>query len=192
MNKQRLILASSSPRRRELLQQANIPFSLRKQHADESTITETDPATLVKELAQLKGRAVPIEHECEVILSADTVVAFNGKVLGKPKSKAEAFNVLKQLSGNTHDVYTGVLLRSKHSQDIIVERTEVTFWSLSDDEISAYIESGDPFDKAGAYGIQSGGAIFVKGIKGDYYSVVGLPLSRVVRSLRKFAIFPST
>ncbi|WP_077328600.1 Maf family protein [Virgibacillus siamensis] len=180
-----LILASSSPRRKELLQQVDIPFTVRKQNVDESVITTNDPREKVEKLAILKGRYTDIQHENEIILAADTVVSFQNRIFEKPADKEEAFQMLSSMSGKIHEVYTGVMLRTQMTEQVFVEKTLVEFWPLSDDEINRYIITGDPFDKAGAYGIQSGGAVLVKGIQGDYYNVVGLPVSRVVRELER-------
>ncbi|MGP4039798.1 Maf family protein [Gracilibacillus sp. D59] len=185
-----LILASSSPRRQELLQQVHIPFTIRKPDVDETQITVTDPAEKVKQLAMLKGSHVPIQNKDEVILSADTVVSFQQNIFEKPVAKQAAYKMIEAMSGNKHEVYTGVMLRSSDKEMVFVERTIVEFWPLTEEEIISYVESDEPYDKAGGYGIQSVGAIFVKGITGDYYNVVGLPISRVVRELSEFKIFP--
>ncbi|MFD1018909.1 Maf family protein [Thalassobacillus hwangdonensis] len=189
MDKQ-LILGSNSPRRKELLELAGFSFSNRKNSFDESTITETLPEVLVKELARQKGMAMDVQ-ENEVLLTADTVVSANNTVLGKPSTEEEAFAMLAMLSGGTHQVYTAVMLRDIERHEVFVSRTEVEFWPLSEPEIHAYVATGDSFDKAGAYGIQSKGALLVKGIKGDYYTVMGLPLSMTVRELAKFQIAPT-
>jgi septum formation protein len=181
-----LILASSSPRRQALLKQVNIPFSVRKPGVDESQITAADPRERVIQLAELKGKATPIMHENEVILSADTVVSYNNKIFGKPKDRDEAYRMLSMLSGSVHEVYTGVSLRSSDKKTTFAEKTRVMFWPLSGTEIAEYLSSGEADDKAGAYGIQGVGAKFVKQIDGDYYNVVGLPVSRVIRELRRF------
>ncbi|MFC4402619.1 Maf family protein [Gracilibacillus xinjiangensis] len=185
-----LILASSSPRRQELLRQVRIPFTLRVPNLDESQIITNDPYEKVEQLAMLKGRHVSIEKENEVILSADTVVAFQNKIFEKPKSKQEAKEVITALSGEVHHVYTGVMIRSEKAEEIFVEKTEVEFWPLLNEEIDSYVSSEEPYDKAGAYGIQSIGAMFVKRITGDYYNVVGLPVSRVMRELYSFSVKP--
>lgn len=190
MNK--LILASSSPRRKDLLDQVNIPYELRKQTADESDVPFYNPRTYVQALAERKGRAVDFNSDNEVILSADTIVCFDGKILEKPKSREEAFHMLRSLSGTTHEVYTAVMLRSPERELLIVDQTSVEFWPLSKEDIELYLDTQDSFDKAGGYGIQTQGAMLVKKIDGDYYNVVGLPLSRVVRSLHSFGIYPIT
>ncbi|MGJ9458737.1 Maf family protein [Oceanobacillus sp. CF4.6] len=186
----KLILASSSPRRQELLNQVRIPFTIRKPNIDESQIITHDPVEKVRQLAILKGRNVTIEHDDEVILSADTVVSYNQNIFEKPKNKEDAYQMISALSGNVHEVFTGVLIRSLDQETVFVERTEVEFWPLSEEETVPYIATKEPYDKAGAYGIQSVGAIFVKQISGDYYNVVGLPISRAVRELRGFSVYP--
>ncbi|TXL67496.1 septum formation inhibitor Maf [Cerasibacillus terrae] len=182
----KLILASSSPRRQELLNQVGISFTIRKPNIDESQIKTNDPMEKVKQLATLKGHNVPISHENEVILTADTVVSYKQKIFEKPKSKEDAYQMISRLSGSVHEVFTGVMIRSTEESKIFVERTMVEFWPLKEDEIDWYLSTDEPYDKAGAYGIQSIGAMFVKQIIGDYYNVVGLPISRVVRELREF------
>ncbi|WP_087973263.1 Maf family protein [Oceanobacillus rekensis] len=182
--KKQLILASSSPRRQELLKQVQIPFTIRKPDIDESQINTSDPIEKVKQLAILKGRNVPICSKDEVILSADTVVSYNQNIFEKPKNKEDAYQMISKLSGVIHEVFTGVMIRSIDLEKVFVERTKVEFWPLSEEEIEWYVSSNEPYDKAGAYGIQSLGALLVKQIIGDYYNVMGLPISRLVRELR--------
>ncbi|MEJ8777404.1 Maf family protein [Pseudogracilibacillus sp. ICA-222130] len=186
----KLILASSSPRRQQLLHQVQIPFTIRTNDVDESIVQEMDPIEKVKQLAILKGNSIQ-KNVHEVILAADTVVSFQGKIFEKPKDRMDARSMLTQLSGNTHEVYTGVYIKGVMENNLFVEKTEVTFWELTEEEIEHYIQLDDPYDKAGAYGIQSTGAILVKHIFGDYYNVVGLPLAKVVRALKTFHIYPS-
>jgi len=184
----KLILASFSPRRQELLQQVNIPFTIRRANIDESIIKVSNPIEKVKQLAVLKGNDVPLLHDDEVILSADTVVSYDQQIFEKPNDIDEARAMITALNGNIHEVFTGVMIRAKEKEILFVEKTEVQFWPLSSEEIESYIQTNEPYDKAGAYGIQSLGAMLVKQIIGDYYNVVGLPLSRVVRELRPFGI----
>lgn len=186
----KLILASSSPRRQELLQQVGITYSVRTETINESSIIITNPIEKVEQLAILKGKSIPFHSSNEVILSADTVVSFNENIFEKPKNKEEAYEMITSLSGTTHEVLTGVMIRSTDHEEIFVAETKVEFWPLTEQEINWYINTNDPYDKAGGYGIQSLGSIFVKQIIGDYYNVVGLPLSRVVRELRAFGITP--
>ncbi|WP_010649886.1 Maf family protein [Oceanobacillus massiliensis] len=189
MNKN-LILASSSPRRQELLHQVQIPFTLRKPKVDESQIKTSDPVEKVKQLATLKNHNITDLDKNEVILSADTIVSCNQNIFEKPKNKEEAFQMIYALSGNVHEVYTGVMIRSTDNEVVFTERTQVEFWTLTDKEIEWYVSMDEPYDKAGAYGIQSIGSMFVKQIIGDYYNVVGLPISKVVRELRRFSVYP--
>ncbi len=189
MNK--LILASSSPRRQELFKQVNIPFAVRLPKVDESQIIAHDPIEKVKQLAMEKGKNVAMREPNEVILAADTVVAYKQTIFEKPKNREEAFHMISTLSGKAHDVFTGVMIRSSNEERVFVEQTKVVFWPLSNSEIDWYVSTNEPYDKAGAYGIQSLGALFVKEIIGDYYNVVGLPLSRVVRELSEFSIYPN-
>src|SRR5699024_4627912 len=146
------------PRRQELLRKVNIPFTLRKQHVDEQQVSISDPAEKVKQLAILKGQNTPIKHKDEVVLTADTVVSFNRQIFEKPADKEEARKMISALSGNVHDVFTGVMIRSLTEETVFVERTKVEFWPLSDAEIDWYISTDEPYDKAGAYGIQNLGA----------------------------------
>ncbi len=184
-----LILASRSPRRQELLKQVGIPFIVKTAAVDEAEVDITNPVEKVKQLASLKAKHIPLGKEL-VVLGADTVVSYKDEIFEKPHDKDEAYRMISALSGEVHDVYTGVMIRSLKNETVFVERTKVEFWPLTNEEIEWYLESKEPYDKAGAYGIQSLGSVLVKAIHGDYYNVVGLPLSRVVRELRKFSIHP--
>lgn len=184
----KLILASSSPRRQELLQQVGVPFLVRKANIDESIITASDPTERVKQLALLKGRNVQLRQNDEVILSADTVVTYRQRIFEKPKNRTDAYEMISTLGGKIHEVFTGVAIRSIEGEAVFVEQTKVEFWPLSESEIEWYISTNEPYDKAGAYGAQGLGAILIKQIIGDYYNVVGLPVSRVVRELKRFGI----
>lgn len=185
MEKQSLVLASSSPRRKELLENLHLTFEVSSSEVDENFSITDSPDEIVMELAEKKAKAVAKFYPSSYIIGSDTVVVTNGNILGKPKEKNEAFLMLKTLSGNVHHVYTGVCIVSPDQTINFYEKTEVVFWELTDEEIDSYISTGEPFDKAGAYGIQGIGSILVKEIKGDYFSVVGLPLSRTVRELKK-------
>ncbi|WP_404458463.1 Maf family protein [Oceanobacillus kapialis] len=191
MSSAKLILGSSSPRRQELLKQVHLPFFIRKPNIDESQVTTQDPVEKVKQLAIRKSQALPLQDEKEVILTADTVVSYQQQIFEKPNSKEAAFHMISTLSGKTHEVYTGVMIRSASQESVFVERAEVTFWPLTQQEIEWYVATDDPYDKAGAYGIQSLGAMFVKSIRGDYATIVGLPISKVIRELRGFSVFPA-
>jgi septum formation protein len=179
--KPKIILASGSPRRKQIMELAGIPCEVIVSNADETI--EGEPDEQVKELALRKARAVKsgIKEE-RVILAADTLVYIDGKVLGKPESAEEAFSMLRRLSGRSHVVYTGVAICGEEEL-VFVDAARVFFRPLSDEEIHAYIGTGEPFDKAGAYGVQERGSVLVERIEGDFYTVVGLPISKVVCAL---------
>ena len=182
-------MASASPRRRELLAELIKDFEVVPSQADEDLGEKLSPQELVLRLAQLKAKEVAMrpENEGKIVIGSDTVVAFGENVLGKPKDGADAFRMLKMLSGHEHAVYTGVCFATvKKGEclcDVGVDKTEVYFYELSDEWISAYIRGGSPMDKAGAYGIQDGG--LVKEIKGSYTNVVGFPLELVEKMIKK-------
>lgn len=182
---QNLILASSSPRRKLLLENLHLTFQVTSSDVDESFDPMLVPAEIVMELANRKAKAVFEGSPSSFVIGADTIVVADGVVLGKPKGKQEAFEMLKKLSGKQHDVFTGVSILSPQSSSSFYEKTEVMFWELTDAEIEAYVQTGEPLDKAGAYGIQEFGSMLVKEIKGDYFAVVGLPVSRTIRELKK-------
>lgn len=180
-----LILASGSPRRKELLGLITPDFTVCVSGAPEIVEPGLSPDQTVMALARLKGREVFAAHPADTVIAADTVVVSEGKILGKPADAADAFAMLRQLSGRTHAVYTGVWIAAGETEKNFFEKTEVTFYPLSDEEIRAYIATGEPFDKAGAYGIQGKGAVLVQGINGDFFNVVGFPVAAVDRALRK-------
>jgi septum formation protein len=184
-----LILASSSPRRKELLENIHLTFEVSSSDVDESFPDGLSPDVVVKLLAERKAKAVAANNPTAFVLGADTIVVLEGTVLGKPNDEAEAADMLRKLSGKTHEVYTGVAIVSPNDAISFYEKTTVTFWELTETEINMYVSSGEPLDKAGAYGIQQLGSFLVKEIQGDYFSVVGLPISRTVRELRR-AGFP--
>ena len=182
-----LILASASPRRAELLKQVGIPFRQVVSGVDEDLHDPADPEDHVRELSRRKAADVARQMSSGIVLGADTVVVLDKHILGKPADGGEAAAMLTMLSGRTHQVYTGLTLIDV-AQDVSVshvEVTEVTFRKLSRDEISDYVATGEPLDKAGAYGIQGRGALLVSGIKGCYYNVVGLPLARLLELLHR-------
>ena len=176
----RFILASASPRRKELLENIGMNFDIIVSQADESSIDRNiPPEMLVKELAMLKAAEIAkYVKDDAYIIGSDTVVAFEGQVLEKPKSTEDAENMLKKLSGKEHFVYTGVcIFRTKDCSAVCkCEKTVVRFKELSEDTIKNYVKTGEPMDKAGAYGIQGKGSLLVNGIEGDYFNVVGLPV----------------
>ncbi|RST76223.1 septum formation inhibitor Maf [Siminovitchia acidinfaciens] len=179
-----LVLASSSPRRKELLERLSIPFTIFSPNVDETVNEHLAPGDIVITLASRKARKVAENYPHSYIIGSDTVVVNEGKVLGKPTDRESARQMLLGLSGTTHSVYTGVAVTFKDSINTFYEKTDVTFWELSDEEIEQYLDSGEPFDKAGAYGIQGKGGLLVKSIHGDYYSVVGLPIGKLSRELK--------
>ncbi|MDQ0219376.1 septum formation inhibitor Maf [Peribacillus cavernae] len=181
-----LILASSSPRRKELLQFLHVPFQTIHANVDENFDPNLTAEEAVRELAVRKAAAVALEHKDSCVIGADTVVVVDGEFIGKPADRSAAKQTLQILSGRTHYVYTGVAIIQDKNQAVFAEKTEVSFWRLSDEEIEAYLETGEPFDKAGSYGIQGYGSLLVKEITGDYYTVVGLPVSRLARELKAF------
>jgi septum formation protein len=180
-----LILASGSPRRKEILEQVGISFEVMKSDVEE-VITKTDPAEIVMELSRQKAEDVFGKlDDPAIVLGADTVVAYDGKILGKPEDEEDAKAMLRMLSGKKHSVFTGVTLVSKKGIESFYEETLVEFYPMNEEEIEAYVLSGEPMDKAGAYGIQGKAAAFIKGIQGDYYNVVGLPIAKVIINLQK-------
>lgn len=181
---QNLILASSSPRRKELLENLRLTFEISSSEVDESFDPALSPEEVVMELADRKAKVVFSKNPDSYVIGADTIVVLNGLILGKPLSEAEAADTLKMLSGTKHEVFTGVSILSPAGTTRFFEKTEVLFWELTEDEIRAYVQSGEPFDKAGSYGIQGLGAMLVKKISGDYFTVVGLPVARLVRELK--------
>lgn len=185
----KLILGSTSPRRQQLLNQLGIPFTIREPNIDENSVTLKKPKEKVEQLARLKANSIPILAENEIVLTDDTIVAFGDAIFEKPNDTNEAFKMIHTLSGKTHNVYTAVAIRSFDMNTVFSVKTEVEFWELTEEEIHSYILTKEPYDKAGAYGIQSSAQIFIKRINGDYYNVVGLPISYVVRELKKFG-FP--
>ena len=180
-----IILASNSPRRRELLGQMGIKgFKVAAPDVDETVEGNLHPAQIVEELSLRKAKAAAVKNDGDgLIIAADTVVALEGAVLGKPRDERDAFSMLSALSGNRHDVYTGVTVMLGGRVVTEHERTSVTFRDVEPEEIRAYIATGEPMDKAGAYGIQGRGALLVSGIQGDYCNVVGLPVYRLGRIL---------
>ena len=185
-----IILASQSPRRRELLGQMGFTgFEIRPAKGEEIIDPTLHPAQLVEELSRQKAIEVSQTVRPDaLVIAADTVVSVEERVLGKPGSEEEAREMLRSLSGQTHTVYTGVTLSCGARQITEHEATQVRFRVLTEEEIAAYVQTGEPMDKAGAYGIQGIGSLLVEGIEGDYFNVVGLPVCRLGQMLRKFGI----
>lgn len=196
----KIILASQSPRRRELLSRAGFEFEIVTSEKDEVT-TKTLPAEVVIELSCRKAYDVydKVINEREknlseeiLVIGADTVVSIDGMIFGKPKDDEDAFDMLSKLQGRTHEVYTGVTFVFNEKGEVrthsFCECTKVTFFSMTDEEIRDYIKTKEPADKAGAYGIQGLCAVFIKGIEGDYNNVVGLPIARVYQEIKALKI----
>ncbi len=185
-----IILASQSPRRRELLERMGVvDFRIVTPDIDEQMDRELPPGALVGRISLEKALAVQAqEGKGPIIIAADTVVALDGAVLGKPADELEAFKMLSTLSGCRHQVYTGLTVLQGEEQYTVSEETTVTFRELSAEEIDRYIATGEPMDKAGAYGIQGYGALLVEGIQGDYYNVMGLPVCRLGLLLRRLGV----
>lgn len=180
----KLILASQSPRRKELLGLLGIPFDIRVSNADETMDPNQEPAQQVAMVSRRKAEATPRDPD-SVVIAADTIVVCDGQILGKPKDRADAIRMLRQLSGRTHQVMTGMTVLQGDQVSSCTEVTQVTFRPLTEAEIIRYVDSGEPMDKAGSYGIQGGAALFAQGICGDYYNVMGLPVCRLVQVLRE-------
>lgn len=188
----KLILASQSPRRRELMAMVAADFSVRVSQADETLPPDTPPEAAVEELALRKALAVQRslaeeERQSAVIVGSDTVVAIDGKVLGKPRSREECLAMLATLSGREHTVHTGVALLQADRRRVFRETAQVEFWPLSQTVMDWYASTDEPYDKAGGYGVQGLGALLVKGVRGDYYTVMGLPVSRLWREMGGFS-----
>ncbi len=179
----KILLASASPRRKKLLGELGYEITVAEPSFDEGQIRAQDPAQLVAALAQGKGRSVCASEEV-LLVAADTVVAFNGAILGKPADAADAKKMLRLLSGNTHQVYTGVYLRYGEKERVFTDCSFVTFRALSEQEIDAYVQSGSPMDKAGSYGIQE--TDFVSEIKGSFNNIVGFPTELFQKIIKEF------
>jgi septum formation protein len=185
LDKKRFILASSSPRRAEILTREKVRFEIKILDSYKEENVSSDPVTHVLESSKRKAKSVAGEVEDGIILGADTIVVLDGEILGKPKNKEDAFFILKKLSGRTHDVYTGVTLINKSTGKMIsnYDVTKVKFNQLNEQKISDYITTGEPMDKAGAYGIQGMGSFLVDHIEGSLDNVIGLPTERLQEML---------
>ena len=177
-----LILASASPRRKALLSLFHLPFTVRAADIDETMDPEKPPFDEVARVSRLKALAVSRGEE-DIVIAADTIVVCQGKVLGKPHSEAEAASMLRLLSGRDHQVMTGCTILYGDMVETFAEVTSLHFRPLSEKEIQKYVQSGEPMDKAGAYGIQGGAALFCEKLEGDYYNVMGLPVCRLYETL---------
>ena len=188
----KFVLASGSPRRRELLEQLGLEFEISSAHGEER-ITKTKPSDIVEELSQQKANEVAdrfrevYKNDTCVIIGADTIVAFSDEIMGKPRDKEDAVRMLTQLADNTHQVYTGVTLVILKDGDrkavTFHEKTDVYMYPMTETQIQSYVTTGEPMDKAGAYAIQGKCAAYIKGINGEYNNVVGLPVARLMQEL---------
>ena len=183
----KIILASKSPRRRYLLEQAGLDFVVKPSQFDETTVPVSEPTAYVSQLAESKANEISLEYPNNWIIGADTIVSIDQTILGKPTSDDEAYAMLRHLNGRTHQVYTGysICCRSKNRHFTNVVATDVEFKRLTPDEITWYINTREPFDKAGAYAIQGLGTFLVRRINGSYTNVVGLPVCEVIEFLIK-------
>lgn len=181
-----LVLASQSPRRRELLTLLGHAFISDQADLDETLNPSLDLIPSIEDLASRKAKAVEHKHPESLIIAADTVVVLGQHILGKPQDKEDAIKMLSQLSGKTHHVITSVCLAYRNHQHCFTSVTDVTFYPLSPETIESYVETGSPMDKAGAYGIQDQGALLIEKIQGDYYTVMGLPIALLNRELDVF------
>ncbi len=181
----KIILASASPRRRELLETAGAEFEICVADVDESIPEGTLPEDAAKMTAEKKALAVAQSHKNDIVIGADTIVVAGDRILGKPKDKADACAMLAMLSGAEHRVITGVCLTCGDKKITFAQVSKVKFYDLTDAEIEAYVKTGEPMDKAGAYGIQGRGCVLVEKIEGDYFNIVGLPVARVMREIGK-------
>ncbi len=180
----KIILASSSPRRKELLKTAGVEFEVHVKDVDESIPEGTPPAEAAKMTAAKKAAVIASEYKNDIVIGADTIVVANGRILGKPKDEADAAEMLRMLSGIEHEVITGVCIKCDESSHFFAQTSKVKFYDLTDEEIRAYVASGEPMDKAGSYGIQGLGCTLVERIEGDYFNIVGLPVAEVCRKIK--------
>jgi len=180
-----LVLASSSPRRKEILERAGLSFKVRPSNIDESFLKGESISQYLNRITKLKAHSVKLQEKEKIVLSADTIVTLGDDIIGKPKDSKDAFNTLQRLSGRTHSVFTAynIINFDSGKEKKKICKTDVTFHSLSKEEISTYIDTEEPFGKAGSYAIQGVGCTLVEKICGCYYNVVGLPISSVMKDL---------
>lgn len=189
LSMQKIILASQSPRRKQLLEWAEIPFETMVSNTDETYPQGLRVEDIAVHIAREKAQAVQDKTGSEkIILAADTIVVLKGRLIGKPKDRDEAIRILHDLSGQTHTVITGVVIKNAVHEIAFADKTEVSFHALTTEQITFYVDKYQPYDKAGAYAIQEWiGVVGIKSIRGDFYNVMGLPVSRVVQELQKLA-----
>ena len=180
----KFVLASASPRRKELLQLLDIDFTIEVSDICEDLKEELSFTDVVMDLAYQKAKHIAQKHNDTYVLGFDTLVIFDNQALGKPKDREDGFRMLRSLSGNAHEVLTGCAIIYNDTIDLFYDSAKVYFNEMSDLEINEYLDTNEPFDKAGSYGIQGYGARYVKGIEGDYYSVMGVPLQKLYNKLR--------
>ncbi|MFZ5817182.1 MAG: Maf family protein [Bacillota bacterium] len=183
-----IILASASPRRQELLRQVGVSFTVEPSHVDEQVSEPMGPGQLVQHLALIKARAIAARNPDALVIGADTIVVVDEEILGKPADRSEAIAMLERLAGREHQVMTGVALIRGRREQVAHEETTVRFGPLTREQIERYVDSGEPMDKAGAYGIQGRAAALIQSITGDYFNVVGLPIYRTVQMLSEFGV----
>jgi len=185
---QRIILASQSPRRKKILEQVGLDFEVVVSDFDETKIKFKNPQEMVEKLSLEKAKLIAKKYPSAIVIGADTTVIFRKEIIGKPKSKQDAVRILKLLSDNTHEIVTGftVIKESKSITEHVISK--VKFKKLSEAEIKAYVATGEPMDKAGGYGIQEKGGLFIESIEGDYFNVVGLPIFAVAEALKQFGV----
>lgn len=180
-----IILASASPRRHEILSQAGVEFKVIPSNFDESSLEFTNIDDYSKALSYHKAQDVFKDHPKDTIIASDTIVVIDDKILGKPKDKEDAYRMLNSLQGRKHVVITSVCIMHQDKIDTFLSKSYVTFYKMSKKEINEYIETNEPMDKAGAYAIQGKAAKYIRSINGDYYTIVGLPIGKVIKSLKK-------
>lgn len=180
-----IILASASPRRHEILSQAGVEFKVIPSNFDESSLEFTNIYDYSKALSYHKAKDVFKDHPKDTIIASDTIVVIDDKILGKPKDKEDAFRMLYSLQGRKHVVITSVCIMHQDKIDTFLSKSYVTFYKMSKKEINEYIDTNEPMDKAGAYAIQGKAAKYIRSISGDYYTIVGLPIGKVIKSLKK-------
>ena len=181
----KIVLASGSPRRSEIMNSVGWPFTKDVPDIDESEREGETPEDYVRRLAAEKAQAVADSHPGEIVLAADTTVVIDGKIIGKPTDEAHAREMIEMLSGNWHEVLTGVAVARNGNTEVGMQRTSVKFAAMSEKEIEFLVREGDPLDKAGAYAVQAQAALFIEAIDGDYWNVVGLPISLVYEMVKK-------
>lgn len=186
----KIILASKSPRRKQLLKSIKLKFEVVVSNLNEDLIVEKNPKKLVEKISKQKAKTVAKKHKNAIIIAADTIVVLDGGIIGKPGSKKEAIEILKKLSNRSHEVITGFTVLDSKTKKIVTKSvvSKVYFKKLTEKEILVYVETGEPMDKAGAYGVQDRAGAFIEKIEGDFFNVVGLPIFNVCKALLKFDI----